>query len=48
MNPAVRIILLASGVFLLTGMIAGVMKYRRMMTSETQCLFLRPAYRDED
>lgn len=33
MNVAIKISLLASGLFLLTGMLLGVLKYRRIMTS---------------
>jgi hypothetical protein len=33
MNPAIKISLLASGLFLLAGMLLGVLKYRRIMTS---------------
>ena len=35
MNLAVKITLLASGIFLLTGMIAGVLKFRGIMASPT-------------
>jgi hypothetical protein len=35
MNFAVKISLLASGLFLLAGMLTGVLKYRAMMRSET-------------
>lgn len=40
---AVKIALLASGVFLLTGMLTGIWKYRAMMRSETH---QAPAYVD--
>ena len=33
MNAAIKLSLLASGLFLLTGMLLGVLKYRRIMTS---------------
>src|SRR5215210_4373912 len=33
MSPAIKISLLASGLFLLTGMLTGVLKYQRIMTS---------------
>ncbi|MGB7925986.1 MAG: hypothetical protein WCF57_22290 [Pyrinomonadaceae bacterium] len=33
MNPAIKLSLLASGLFLLAGMLLGVLKYRRIMTS---------------
>jgi hypothetical protein len=33
MSPAVKISLLAAGLFLLNGMLTGVWKYRRIMTS---------------
>ena len=33
MNPAIKLSLVASGLFLLTGMLAGVLKYQRIMTS---------------
>ncbi len=35
MNLAVKISLLASGLFLLAGMLIGILKYRRMMTRES-------------
>src|SRR5437764_7170499 len=33
MNPAIKISLFASGIFLLTGMLTGILKYQRTMTS---------------
>lgn len=33
MNPAIKLSLAASGLFLLTGLLSGVLKYRRIMTS---------------
>src|SRR5919202_3532082 len=33
MNPAMKISLVASGLFLLSGMLTGVLKYQRTMTS---------------
>lgn len=33
MNPAIKISLVASGLFLLSGMLTGVLKYQRTMTS---------------
>ncbi|HEX8843716.1 MAG TPA: hypothetical protein VF791_03680 [Pyrinomonadaceae bacterium] len=33
MSPAIKISLLASGIFLLAGMLIGVLKYQRIMTS---------------
>jgi hypothetical protein len=33
MTPAIKISLAASGLFLLTGLLSGVLKYRRIMTS---------------
>jgi hypothetical protein len=33
MNPAIKISLAASGLFLLSGLLTGVLKYRRIMTS---------------
>ncbi|MBD0373295.1 MAG: hypothetical protein ICV60_20830 [Pyrinomonadaceae bacterium] len=35
MNLAVKISLLASGLFLLSGMLIGILKYQRMLTRET-------------
>lgn len=43
MSFAVKISLLASGLFLLSGMLTGIWKYRKMMTSETH---LAPVYVD--
>jgi hypothetical protein len=33
MNPAIKLSLAASGVFLMTGLLSGILKYRRIMTS---------------
>lgn len=33
MNPAIKLSLAASGIFLLTGLLSGILKYRRIMTS---------------
>lgn len=33
MSAAIKISLIASGIFLLTGLLSGVLKYRRIMTS---------------
>ena len=35
MNPAIKMSLLASGLFLLSGMLIGIFKYHRMLTRET-------------
>lgn len=35
MNPAIKISLLSSGLFLLAGMLIGIVKYRAMLTSVT-------------
>lgn len=35
MNPAIKISLLSSGLFLLSGMLIGILKYQRMMTRES-------------
>ena len=43
MNAAIKISLLASGLFLLSGMLLGVLKYRRIMTSP---LHRAPVYVD--
>ena len=33
MNPAIKLSLAASGIFLMTGLLSGILKYRRIMTS---------------
>ena len=33
MSPAIKITMLASGIFLLTGLLTGILKYRKIMTS---------------
>jgi hypothetical protein len=33
MNPAIKLSLAASGIFLLTGLLSGILKYRRIMSS---------------
>lgn len=43
MNVAVKISLLASGLFLLMGMLVGIVKWRRMLTTETHAA---PVYID--
>ncbi len=43
MNPAIKISLLASGLFLLVGMLIGIVKFQRMLNSDDH---MAPAYID--